>query len=239
MKEQLFILEKLQAVNIKIRKIEEDLKKYPEEISNFNDELQNKKEVIDTKKSNLKELNKLKTQFEFELKRNVESIKRSEDKLFEIKTHKEYESLQKEIAERKKSNSELEEQILVKMDEIEKLEYEVEEDETVFSRVSEEYSAKISEREKKIKELKTNYNPIKEEEERLTAKVDAKVFSVYQRIFNRLGEALALTRNEVCTSCNMNIPPQLFNEVLTQNKILQCPNCKKILYIDSTDQENN
>ncbi|MYF47801.1 MAG: hypothetical protein F4214_02335, partial [Candidatus Dadabacteria bacterium] len=44
------------------------------------------------------------------------------------------------------------------------------------------------------------------------------------------GRALALAENEKCTSCNINIPPQLYNEILKRTKLVQCPNCKKILY---------
>ena len=51
------------------------------------------------------------------------------------------------------------------------------------------------------------------------------------------GLAIAKVRNEVCTGCNMNIPPQLYNEVLKLNRLIQCPNCKKILSVSSAKSE--
>ncbi|MXW43463.1 MAG: nucleotide-binding protein, partial [Candidatus Dadabacteria bacterium] len=60
--------------------------------------------------------------------------------------------------------------------------------------------------------------------------IDPKILPLYEKIFKRNGRALALAENEKCTSCNINIPPQLYNEILKQTKLVQCPNCKKILY---------
>ncbi|NIP32105.1 MAG: hypothetical protein GTO02_22195, partial [Candidatus Dadabacteria bacterium] len=116
-------------------------------------------------------------------------------------------------------------------------ESEISEEESKLSTLTEEYNKKISENEKKIEELKANYDPIKEEKNKLAAKVDPKILPIYERIANRTGEALALAENERCMSCNMNIPPQLFNEVLTQNKIVLCPNCKKILYTSHEEEK--
>ena len=118
MRDQIHALEQLQKVDIELKEIEINLEKYPREISNINNELKNVTDSISNKKNNISELEKIKSDIEFELQNNLDSIKKAEEKLFEIKTHKEYEALQKEIAETKRNNSEFEEQILAKMEEI-------------------------------------------------------------------------------------------------------------------------
>ena len=49
--------------------------------------------------------------------------------------------------------------------------------------------------------------------------------------------ALAVTevRDEVCQGCHMNIPPQLFVEIKKKDKLIQCPQCRRILYYKSTE----
>lgn len=230
MRDQISALEKLQKIDLELRGIEHDLEKYPQEISQYNNELQTLKESIVNKKIELEELNKSKVQMELNLKHNQELIKKAEERLFEIKTHKEYEALQKEITETKRNNSELEEGILSKMETLENIEIKMNEEGVYLTEKENEYNQKIEEFEKIVEELKVSYEPKKQEKEQIISQIKPDILPIYKRVSQRNGIALALAENEVCSGCNMNIPPQLFNEVLTLNKIIQCPNCKKILY---------
>jgi len=44
------------------------------------------------------------------------------------------------------------------------------------------------------------------------------------------GVAVTTARNELCSGCDMNIPPQLYVEIRKNEEILQCPQCRRILY---------
>ena len=83
---------------------------------------------------------------------------------------------------------------------------------------------------KKIVELKADYDPIKQKKDEISAKVDPKILPVYERTVSKLGNALSLAENEKCTTCHINIPAQMFNEILKQTRIILCPSCKRILY---------
>ena len=61
--------------------------------------------------------------------------------------------------------------------------------------------------------------------------LDREVYRMYTKLFEaRRGLAVVETRGEVCRGCNMNIPPQLFVEIKKNEKIIQCPQCNRILY---------
>ncbi|MDR2338895.1 MAG: C4-type zinc ribbon domain-containing protein [Deltaproteobacteria bacterium] len=47
----------------------------------------------------------------------------------------------------------------------------------------------------------------------------------------RPGTALAAVDNSTCLACHMNIPPQLYNELFKNDKIMLCPHCHRIMYI--------
>jgi len=236
MRDQIHALEQLQKIDIELRDIEINLEKYPREISNFNQELQNFTDSITNKKNSLLELEKIKSKNESDLQYNLESIKKAEEKLFEIKTHKEYEALQKEIAETKRNNSEIEELIINNMEEIEKLQDEISTEEEDFSTKESDYKEKISEYELLIEDLKNKQEPKKSEKAKIIERINSDVLPIYEQVIKRNGTALALVEKEICTGCNMNIPPQLYNQVLTQNEIHQCPNCKKILYTSTVEE---
>ena len=236
MRDQILALEQLQKVDIELKEIEINLEKYPKEISNINNKIKNTTDSITNKKTSLAELEKTQSKIESEIQNNLYLIKKAEEKLFEIKTHKEYGALQKEIGEAKRNNSELEEQILIKMEDIERLLNEINKDEENFTTKKTEYEEKISEYELLIEDLKSRQEPKKTEKSKILEKINSDVLPIYEQVIKRNGRALALVNNEICTGCNMNIPPQLYIQVLTQKKIYQCPNCKKILYTNTREE---
>ena len=230
MQEHIESLQKLQTVDIRIRELTEGLEKYPNEINNLKKDLLEKEESIQLKETNLAELRTQRNDFESSLRSNQEAIKNSEARLFSIKTHREYEALQKEITDARKENLEIEDQTISVMTEIEETEATLAEEQETYATLKEQYAQQIAEKEKKIEELEISREPAEREKSELISKIDPKILPLYEKIFKKNGRALALAENEQCTSCHINIPPQLYNEILKQLKPVQCPNCKKILY---------
>ena len=230
MEEYIESLQKLQSVDIRIREIRDGLEKYPSEISELKGDLKDRRESIELKESRTQELLAERKSLESSLQLNLDSIKKSEARLFEIKTHREYEAIQKEITQTKKDNLEIEDRTILVMEEIEETEKLLGEEKTAYSALEEEYEGEITEKERKIEDLEVSCVPAEKEKSELASKIDPKILPVYERILEKNGRALALAENEKCTSCNINIPPQLFNEILKRIKLVQCPSCRKILY---------
>ena len=236
MKDQIVVIDELQRIDTELGELEVHLKEYPEQISAFEHELESSRTTLSELKSQLEQLTENKTALENELSTNQETIKKSEEKLFDIKTHKEYAALQKEISDTKRMNSELEEKLIEEMENIEQIEASITEKEQTLSSKEEEYKGKIEEIKEKLAEIEMEYEPKKAEKETIAAKISPEILPVYEQIKKKNGTVLALAKNEICTSCYMNIPAQLFNEVLTLSRIIQCPNCKRILYTEEEKQ---
>lgn len=233
MQQHIESLQKLQTVDLRIRELTEGLEKYPNEIDDLKKDLLEKEESINLKETTLSELRTQRDGLESSLSSNQESIKKSEERLFAIKTHKEYEALQKEITDTRKENLEIEDRTISVMAEIEETEAALSEEKENYATLKNQYAEQIAEKEKKIEELEISRKPAEKEKSEILSTIDPKILPLYERIFKRNGRALALAENEKCTSCNMNIPPQLYNEILKQTKLVQCPSCKKILYTKS------
>lgn len=230
MQQHIESLQKLQTVDLRIRELTEGLERYPNEIDNLKKDLLEKAESINTKETTLSELKEQRDGLESSLSSNQESIKKSEERLFAIKTHKEYEALQKEITDTRKENLEIEDRTISVMAEIEETEAALAEEKETYATLEGQYAEQIAEKEKKIEELEISRKPAEKEKSEILSTIDPKILPLYERIFKRNGRALALAENEKCTSCNINIPPQLYNEILKRTNLVQCPNCKKILY---------
>lgn len=233
MQQHIESLQKLQTVDLRIRELTEGLEKYPNEINDLKKDLLEKEGSINLKETTLSELRTQREGLESSLNSNQESIKKAEERLFAIKTHKEYEALQKEITDTRKENLEIEDRTISVMTEIEETEAALAEEKENYATLEEQYSEQIAEKEKKIEELEISRKPAEKEKSEILSTIDPKILPLYERIFKKNGRALALAENEKCTSCNINIPPQLYNEILKQTELVQCPNCKKILYTKS------
>ena len=233
MREQIQVLEVLQQIDSELSELELHLKEYPNKISALEEEIKSSKEILDNLNNQKEELTNAKSQYESEINQNEENIKKSEEKLFEIKTHKEYQALQKEITETKRANSDLEEKLLVEMEKIENIEKEIAQKSEQLSTTESENQEKIGEYQLELEEIKIAYEPKKEEKEKAIQTLDPEIIPLYEKILKKNnGEVLAVAKNEVCTGCYMNVPAQMFNEILTYTKIIQCPSCQKILYVE-------
>lgn len=232
MRDQILVLDTLQRIDMELSQLEKNLREYPEKISDFEKELETSKQNLESSNNKKSEVLINKSRLEQEIAHNEEMIKKAEQKLFEIKTHKEYEALQKEISETKRKNSALEEKLLEEMEKIESLESRISKEEEELASKESEYGEQITAFKEKIEELNSLYKPKKKEKEKIVSNLSADILPIYERIKKRNGQVLALAKNEVCTGCYMSIPPQLFNEVLTLTRLIQCPNCQKFLYCE-------
>ncbi|GJM16790.1 MAG: hypothetical protein DHS20C13_21170 [Thermodesulfobacteriota bacterium] len=237
MREQILVLEALQQIDLELSELEIHLIEYPNKISNLEEEIKSSKETIQNLTDQKEDLDKTREEIENEISQNEESIKKSEEKLFEIKTHKEYQALQKEIAETKKMNSDHEEKLLDEMEKIETLEKEIAEKSEKLASMESGNQEKIAEYKLELEDIKVAYEPKKKQKEEAIQKLDPEIFPLYEKIFKKNnGEVLAIAKNEVCTGCYMNVPAQLFNEILTFTRIIQCPSCQKILYCEEEEK---
>ena len=67
--------------------------------------------------------------------------------------------------------------------------------------------------------------------QRIAQEIDASLMSRYELIFSRRGgSAVVEVAAGICQGCYMNIPPQLWNEIIRSEKLNLCPSCQRILH---------
>jgi len=232
MRDQILVLDTLQRIDIELSQLEKNLREYPEKISDYESEIEASRKKLENSKKIKQEILVNKSGIELEILQNEDLIKTADQKLFEIKTHKEYEALQKQIADTKRKNSALEDNLLEQMVKLEGLESRISKEEEELLNRENEYTDKIAGFKEKIEELKILYPPKIEEKVKIASGLTPDILSIYERVKKRNGFVLAVARNEVCMGCYMHIPAQLFNEVLTLSRLIQCPSCQKFHYCE-------
>ncbi len=85
--------------------------------------------------------------------------------------------------------------------------------------------------EKKIAEAEKELTDKKAKRTEVATRIDPEIYNDYMTVLEaNNGGAVAEGRDEICQGCNMNIPPQMFVEIKKNEEIIQCPQCRRILY---------
>jgi len=231
LKEQLDLLWELQRIDLELRSIKDSQEGYPKEIKRLDEKQKIEKEKIQKDKEKIELLEKERRRKEGQLSIEQEKIKKTEGRMFEVKTNKEYQALLTEIETLKGANSREEEEILQLLDEMDELK------KSLLKREKEIGAtlAKI-EGEKKILQEKMGRDQeiLKRQMERresVTKQLESTLYKLYNTLKEkRKGVGVVSVKQETCQGCFVNVPPQMFIEVQKNNTLIRCPNCNRILY---------
>ena len=231
MKEQLELLWELQTIDLDLKNIEEGRDRYPRELKRLDDKCQIEKERLQKEKEKVELLEKERRQKEGHLNSEQEKIKRTEGRMFEVKTNKEYQAFLTEIETIKESNSREEEGVLRLLDEIDEVKKNLSKKEKEVVLIVEKIEAEKKVIQEKMTRDDEGWKKQMARRETLTKQLKTNFFRLYNTLkAKRRDISVVKVKDETCQGCFLNIPPQLFIEVQKNSALIQCPHCNRILY---------
>jgi hypothetical protein len=148
-----------------------------------------------------------------------------------IKNVKELQAVQREIDQIKQNNSVLEEELIRIMEEIDQIRAKIQSKESELSALHEEWQAKQQALSGEITSLDADVSAAMARRQGIAAQVAGDLMTRYELIFARRGgTAVVEVAAGICQGCYMNIPPQLWNEIIKREKVHLCPSCQRMLY---------
>lgn len=234
--EQIKLLIELQKLDSQIFKLRRELANQPVLIKNLEEEFKQKE--VDLKKSEeeQKTLAVKRKERELELETKEAGIKKLQAQLYQIKTNKEYQAMEKEIASQKADVSVIEEAILGVLDQIDECTKEIGRQKQILEQYRQKFTQDKTKIDASIKEMEASSAKINAERTELASKVDKKFLAKYERILNsKNGLAMVSIRDDACGGCNINLPPQVINEVRLKQELIFCGSCARILYADDNN----
>lgn len=222
----------LQEVDSQIYKLKYEKGKKPEVLESISQKHRDSQENLNQLQNQLRELQVKMKNKEIELENKEETVRKYQMQLYQIKTNKEYASLQKEIAGIKADNSLLEDEIISLLERIEETEKTISNKKQELENIKEE----LVKNEKIVKEetiiIDDELFKLRRRRDEIVSGIDSEIIQKYEQILeNRNGEALVRIENDTCGGCHMNQPPQVINEVRL-GKLISCENCSRMLYIE-------
>jgi len=157
---------------------------------------------------------------------------RAERNLMSSKKQDEYTAAIREADAARKQISQLETQILEKMEAFEQAESALKEREPETERLTAEMQERLKEFEEQTRTQEEELEKNRKERERVMASLPKQMSALYNRISARIrdGIAVAEARNGSCTACFMTLRPQVMAEVRRGDDVITCDNCNRILY---------
>jgi len=234
-KKEIDILVELQEIEIKtevikseISKVSGKLDKVDSELKAFESEIAEEEKVINDSKQKYRSC-------ETDVQVNNEKAQKSTEKLKLVKTNKEYQSSLKEIDEIKAISSKIEDEMLYYLEKIEIAEKNITKQTENYSVLAEKLKQEKDIIVKESEQGRKEISQLENEWKTISQKIDPellKKFSIVKEMVS--GRAIAEVKDAVCLGCNMQIPPQTYNELQRTDRLEFCPHCQRIIYWEKT-----
>ena len=237
MSAQIEILASLQTVDREIRQHHGKKQDLLGELQAKEQEIQIKRRELVKLSSALAETEKLRQEkdrvFQDEGKKATDRRMR----MNRIKNSKELMALQREIDLIKLGNSEREDELIKLMEETDRANSEVKGKEEELAKLQAEGDRAQKELRSQITGIDQAVSEAATRRQTIAAQVAGDLISRYELIFSRRGgTAVVEVTGGICQGCYMNVPPQLWNEIIRSEKVHLCPSCQRILYYKPAEE---
>ncbi len=208
------------------------MKAFPAKLEAMNADVKRVEQMLERERAQLAETESWRRRQEDEMKSEETRAIAAKQRSAAVKNAKEYMANERELQATRKQAQEREEEVLKLVDAVETAKKSIAQHEADFAALQEHAAGEEASAKEKIAELEAQIAEERKLRGVAAARVRPDVLKKYSAIRMRRGLAMAPVKNGTCQGCNMNIPPQLFNQLQRGDTIELCGNCNRIIYWD-------
>jgi len=230
-KEQIDRLVRLQKIELESNHINSQLGELPHSLKKIDEKLRAFQEAITENENRLTELKKKYRTHESDAEMNLSRVKKSKEKLGSVKTNKEYQSSLKEIEDLEIINSKIEDDMIECLETMDGIESEIDSKQKEYSQLFDRVKAEKELLQQESDQAKESIAHLDADRSSLTKTIDPQLLKKYNMVKDLIGNvAITAVKNEICQACNVNLPPQQYNELQRFDTLMFCPHCQRIIY---------
>ena len=233
MREQIEDLVKLQQIETETVRIKSTLNDVSKMLDDLDSGVKIFEQTIETQERIINELKKQYRDHESDIQLNLEKEQKIQAKLRSVKNNKEYQALLKEIEDVRGKNSEIEDEMIDFLDRMDITEKIITTKKDEYINIFEDAKSEKESIKQNAEARKKRLAELDMEGAEVSRLIDPELLKRYLIIKEQSpgGLAVVLVKDAVCHGCNVNIPPQLYNELFRCDSLRFCPNCQRIIYI--------
>tara|TARA_B100000315_G_C14579743_1_gene589835 strand:+ start:1349 stop:2104 length:756 start_codon:yes stop_codon:yes gene_type:complete len=168
---------------------------------------------------------------EIELEVQEKNIQKSQDRLGELKTNKEYQAHLFEIDLARKKQGQVEEQLLLVMDRAEAVEKQVLRAQDEIRRQEAALKSSLIKIEASEAEIDRELQVLLHSYQQLTPQLDEILLKQYEQVrSSRSDRPMVPVHEGTCSGCQLQVPPQLVAEVRRGEELHVCSHCQRFLF---------
>jgi len=228
---ELRALIEIQQIDVVIREIE---------TANLilNKQLEREKEEIAEKKIALQKIVERKDVLQKDLRHNERMLQQIEQnmegfekKIYQVKSQKELEAVDHEIAKARKEKSSMEDILLTLILEIEEISKTSFEQEKELKKETEDFNCRSQKIESNININTQKLSETNAKKQEIITTIEPSLLANYERLREgRNNLAVVQVEGGMCSGCFIALPPQQINEIKMSNSIIRCNSCARMLY---------
>ncbi len=230
-------LSELQAIDLEIFRIDTQLDQIPAQMAGLKTHIDRIHGIIDREKKQVGEDEKWLRDLEQEVVMQNELLAKSKGKMARSRNEREVNASQREVDLIKSAIQVREKESIQLMETIEALRKSIQAKEEQFRELEEGFNKKAAEAQRQIDGLHTDKEIHVRRRAAIEVRVPREALALYDRIRRRKPQAMVEVVDGNCLGCRLQVPPQLYNEALRAERLLQCPNCTRIIYHRSAPAE--
>lgn len=231
MKEKLKILIDLQRVEFEVAKIKSKLNHVDSLFENLDARVSDSEKELSGIQARLSDIQKQYRVYEADIQMNQSRIKKSREKLGAVKNNKEYQSILKEIEDMQIKNSLVEDEIIAILEQIETVEQTIHAKKTEAEKIKTQVEIEKKELRQDTIQKQERLAGLEKDVDAISQQAQPELLRKYRLVKEQTrGLAIAPVHHAVCQGCNLNIPPQMYNELQRFETLKVCPHCQRIIY---------
>jgi predicted nucleic acid-binding Zn-ribbon protein len=233
---QLQLLRDLQELDTEKKIVEKERQAGLNEQQVLKAELDRQQQMVDSLAGEIGKLEAERAELVNAMALEKQNVERSEGRLPQIKTQKEYVAVLKEVDTAKKLAKELQAKIDAKNEALVSLTADKSEKDEDLAKNSEQANGRCTEIDASLVAVNEELTKMDRQRNLLLEDLPKSLRKRYELLMSRrAGVAVVEARGGACLGCHMHLPPQMFNSLFTVNEIQSCPHCNRLLYVTTPD----
>lgn len=221
----------LQRLDNTMAELEAELQGLPLKIAQIESQLAEHVQAVESYRKGLADNQRARRKRESDIAVLRDKISHYRDQTFAVKTNEQYRALLHEIEYHEEQVRKLEDEILAEMIESEALEKKFREAEGSLAEERTRREAEIAQARERHRQDEQSLSTTRARRAAVQSRLTPEVYALYARVAQfRKGLAVAEVHNGTCGGCHVRLRPQAYAEVLTNEHVISCESCSRVLY---------